>query len=296
MNNNFPGIGAFDSNNALSLPGPSISSSRSRSDASPDLRAIHGCLQDIKLKLTSLDDLVARVNSLHTMMSDVAERVDCLAADQASLDRRVTSLEQRLTGGRTSIVAGSVPRAEVTQRFERMERSTRDFELVISGLPDNSNAGLLQTIKSVADAIKIPFAQSQVASALRLRHAKAKYKPLVIRFTSTFTRDEWISKKRAKKDLRACEIDPSWPDSLIYINERSTASERSSLLEARKLAKDHNFKFVWMKRGIVYLRKDDGAPVRRFTSSADFVEELSTLPPVLQGYPDQVLHSMDGGQ
>ena len=296
MNNNFPGIGVFDCNNALSLSGPSTSSSRSSSDASPDLRAIHGCLQDIKLKLSSLDDLVARVNSLHTMMSDVAERVDSLAVDQASLDRRMTSLEQRFTGGGTSAVAGSVPLAEVTQRFERMERSTRDFEVVISGLPDNSNSGLLQTIKSVADAINVPFSQSHVASALRLRHTNAKFKPLVIRFTSTFTRDEWIAKKRAKKDLRASEIVPSWPDSLIYINERSTASERSSLLEAKKLAKDYNFKFVWMKRGIIYLRKDDGAPVRRFTSSADFLEELSSQPPVLQGSTVQGLHPMDGSR
>ena len=84
MNNNFAGVGALDRNVALSQSGPPISPSRS--DASPNLRAIHECLQDIKFTLSTLDDLVARVNSLHTMMSDVAERVDGLAVDQVSLD------------------------------------------------------------------------------------------------------------------------------------------------------------------------------------------------------------------
>lgn len=139
-------------------------------------------------------------------MSDVAERVDSLATDQFSFDRRLTSLKQHFPDNEASASTGSVPFTEVTQRFERIERSSRDFEIVTSGLPNDSNGVLLQSIKFVAGAINVSFSPSHVAFALRLRHIKSKFKPPVIRFTSTFIRDEWIAKKMVKKDMPANEI------------------------------------------------------------------------------------------
>ena len=115
----------------------------------------------------------------------------------------------------------------------------------------------------------MPFTPSDVSSTIWLKSSNAAFKTLIIRFTSTLIRDDWISKKRIKKDLRAGEIIPTWPGTLVYINERSTGSERNTLKQAKKLAKEHNFKYVWMRRGITYIKKDDASKTARFSLPLD---------------------------
>ena len=82
---------------------------------SPDLKDIHTCLQEIKAKLNTLDDLVARVNvctssvnTLRSSVSDIAARVDNLSSDQHLLDRRLTVIEQSQSIATTSGAAASV--------------------------------------------------------------------------------------------------------------------------------------------------------------------------------------------
>lgn len=251
---------------------------------SPDLKDIHICLQEIKAKLNTLDDLVVRVNictnsvdSLRSSVSDIASRVDNLACEQHLLDRRLAVLEQAQSVAPTSGDAASAsppaPFVDLTWRIARIERSNRDHELVISGIPSNAKDGPVQVISNVADAIKVSFTPSDVSSTIWLKSSNATYKTLIIRFTSTLIRDDWIAKKQIKKDLRADEIVPAWPNTLVYINERSTASERNTLKEAKKFAKEHSFKYVWMKCGITYIRKDDASKTTRFSSPSDLNKE-----------------------
>ena len=279
-----PSIGSSPVNagGSNSLPGQSLilHSHPSQLPLSPDLKDIHTCLQEIKAKLNTLDDLVARVNvctnsvnTLRSSVSDIAARVDNLSSDQHLLDRRLTIIEQSIATTPGAAASASVsppaPFVDVTRRVARIERSNRDHELVISGVPSNANDGPVHVIKKIAEAIKVPFTPSDVSSTMWLKSSNAAFKTLIIRFTSTLIRDDWISKKRIKKDLRAVEVISTWPNTLMYINERSTASERNTLKEAKKLAKEHNFKYVWMRRGITYIKKDDTSKTTRFSSPAD---------------------------
>ena len=265
-----------------SSPGqsPGLYTQPSQVPLSPDLKDIHTCLQEIKAKLNTLDDLVARVNvctssvnTLRSSVSDIAARVDNLSSDQHLLDRRLTVIEQSQSIATTSGAAASVsppaPFLDVTRRIARIEQSNRDHELVISGIPSNANDGPVHVIAKIAEAIKVPFTPSDVSSTIWLKSSNAAFKTLIIRFTSTLIRDDWISKKRIKKDLRAGEIIPTWPGTLVYINERSTVSERNTLKQAKKLAKEHNFKYVWMRRGITYIKKDDASKTARFSLPLD---------------------------
>lgn len=89
--------------------------------------------------------------------------------------------------------------------------------MVVTGLPDRQNEGLRDTISKVATALNITFLQNEVVYAERIKHSKSTYKPLIIRFTSEFTRDSWIAHKRAKRDLYASEISLEWPHTHQYI-------------------------------------------------------------------------------
>ena len=110
---------------------------------------------------------------------------------------------------------------------------------------------------------------------MRIKSNKPDMRHIVVKFTSTITRDFWLSCKRAKKELRCSDIKPEWPSSPVSINERATKDERQRVTEAKVLAKKYNFQYVWIKRGITYIRKDSNSRPIRYSSTQDFLNKIA---------------------
>lgn len=70
-------------------------------------------------------------------------------------------------------------------------------------------------------------------------------------------RNQWIDCKRNKKELHANEINSAFPSTVVHINERLPSDLRYLLREARSTAKKLNFKYVWIRNGLVLMRKSD---------------------------------------
>ena len=265
-------------------------------NVSEDLGGINAVVLDIRNKLstveemkseiiTKLDDLTYKfeqcLRSLSTItstVSDLAVTVDSLANDQraaaasaAMLEQRVVALEKLNSSSTPGLLGPSSPLASVTKRLYIIERNSRDLEIAITNLPYVPNEDLNDTIAHIASALNVEYTRNDVSFAQRLHRSSSNNKPLIVRFVSVFIRDNWISCTRAKRDLYASDIITDWPRSLVYINERSTADERKRFAEAKKLARSNNIQFVWMKRGITYLRKDDISPVQRYNGPQDIV-------------------------
>ena len=103
----------------------------------------------------------------------------------------------------------------------------------------------------------------------RIRAKTNMARPITMRFLSTFTRDAWLMGKKNRKDLLASDIHP-WPKTLVFINERSTKEERRRLAEAKALGKTHNCSYVWMKRGVVFVKVNDNSRPFKYTSPQQF--------------------------
>lgn len=67
--------------------------------------------------------------------------------------------------------------------------------------------------------------------------------------------------KRKKRDLTSSDVMSNTSDSKIYVNERSTQSERLLFSQAKTYARENGFKHCWMYRGRVFIMKEDsGVP------------------------------------
>jgi len=123
---------------------------------------------------------------------------------------------------------------------------------------------------SLAAALGLEFLQSDIADSIRIRSNRSAPWPLVIRFISVARRNEWLAAARRRRGITARAVRGSWPEDRIGIYERSTAAERSALAEARSLARNHDIKHVWMRRGIIYFKTTDVSYPRRYTSPDSF--------------------------
>lgn len=55
----------------------------------------------------------------------------------------------------------------------------------------------------------------------------------------------------------------------LFINEHLTSSNKILLNKAKEVAKIRNYRYIWVKEGVVYARKEDRAKVQRILAESD---------------------------
>ncbi|KYN03966.1 hypothetical protein ALC62_05177 [Cyphomyrmex costatus] len=164
-------------------------------------------------------------------------------------------------------------------RLGRMECERRDLEIIIFGLPMAASEDTISLIISVAVSLGMTLAPSEITTSFRIPAGDAsRGRPLVARFTTIARRNELLARARRQQvDLVASRINPSWPGSRISLQERSTAAEKRVFNEARRLARAHGVRFVWMRRGVTYIRVSEGSPSFRFTSADELLCKVGVV-------------------
>ncbi|KAJ1528894.1 hypothetical protein ONE63_007263 [Megalurothrips usitatus] len=85
-------------------------------------------------------------------------------------------------------------------------------------------------------------------------------KPIVVEFTSRKTRDLILTKKR-RKDIFNSDVVESREGGKIFIFEHFSPKLMSLKYKGKQVARLHNWKYVWDKKGKLYARKVDNSPV-----------------------------------
>ncbi|TGZ54288.1 hypothetical protein DBV15_12420 [Temnothorax longispinosus] len=161
-----------------------------------------------------------------------------------------------------------------------MVNEHRDNELIIFGIPIFKPEDPVSTVLRVATSLDVPLTSSEVISALfRIGRRIFSSGPVVAKLITIARRNELLAKfrRRSGSGFAASNVDCSLPSTRVYLYERSTASERRLFAEARQLAKRHNIKHVWMRRGVTYFRVSDGSPLRRYLSQDSMLAEINTI-------------------
>lgn len=94
---------------------------------------------------------------------------------------------------------------------------------------------------------------------------------ICITFRSISKRNEVIRSYRKIKNLYLYNNNQC----KIFINESLSPSRRRLFLKTKLFSKEMKYKYVWIRNGEIYMRKDDGSNrivINQFTDFADFVD------------------------
>lgn len=97
-------------------------------------------------------------------------------------------------------------------------------------------------------------------------------KPIIVKLLHKKRRDDILAAAKTKR----LESDHSAPglkienlSNRLFINEHLTSLTKSLLKSAKDAAKAKNYKYVWVREGCVYVRKDDHSRISRIFSADD---------------------------
>lgn len=157
--------------------------------------------------------------------------------------------------------------------YQQRERITN---LEITGIPQKTNEDLKDYIIKISKVAKTQLTQDDIIMINRVEpRSKIPGRPKVIvaKLATTLLRDSIISGIRKNRGLTTIDIGLPGDSRPIYVNEHLTPLNKSLYGKTREAAKKSGYRYVWVKNGKIFVRKDDTHPALNIKSTTD-VEKI----------------------
>lgn len=144
---------------------------------------------------------------------------------------------------------------EISDRLNHLDQYHRNKNLETHGLPQRDNEDVDQILLDMAVLLKLPLKIEDIEAAHRLKQPKNKKPPpIIVQFASRRLRNMWIKKRTG---ITCKNVIKNGSDTPIYFNENLTPINKQLFWQARKLAKEKNLKYCWIKDGKILVKKND---------------------------------------
>ncbi|XP_028156404.1 uncharacterized protein LOC114349987 [Ostrinia furnacalis] len=153
-------------------------------------------------------------------------------------------------------------------RLVGIDKISRNCNIEIQAVPERKNENILAVLKKLIEVVKAPVEDGQISACRRvakLNNASSRPRNIVVTFSTPRIRDLVLSathryhKTHTGNGLRTSDLDIPGEPCRIYVTEHLSPEQKTLHAATRKTAKERNYKYVWVKYGQIYVRKDDSA-------------------------------------
>lgn len=207
--------------------------------------------------------------AIQTVMSDLTATTDFISAEQQDIrslitvrDITIKSMESELADSKNNI-------RKLEARISSVEKISRSVNLEIQEVPEGKNENLEGLFKKLCECLQVSVADGDIKACRRVAKMDTTSKRprnILVSLSSQKIRDLILSsvtrfnKSHAKDRLNTTHIGLTGETRRIYLAEHLSPETKELHTNARKFCKDNNFKFVWVRFGQIYIRKDEQSP------------------------------------
>ncbi|XP_041973607.1 uncharacterized protein LOC121729227 [Aricia agestis] len=222
---------------------------------------------------------------------EMTSTIQKLVSEQlANISQQITGFHESLTflskqyddllqsvNEKNKIIAGLVTKNEglsqqvktLTEKVNNIEQIMRSPNLEINGIPEHHSENLVKTIEQLGRIIESPIEDKDILHVTRIaKHNKNSDRPrsVIVKLSSQRRRDEILAavmkfnKKNVDKlnsehlGIGGCKIP-------VFVSEHLTPSNKHLHAAARLKTKEAGFKFIWVRDGRIFARKNEQSKV-----------------------------------
>lgn len=233
---------------------------------------------------TKLDDFM---NDMRQLFADFKEKIekktDQMYAAIEGMRTIIDSLDERCSSLQTQVSVLVSARQEdqniikaLEEKLELHDRHSRSTCIEVRNVPTVSTEtkpSLLQTVLNIGKHLKVPFQASEVKDVYRVKTKNPANKTIIVDFISTLLKENIVTAYRnytkGHQKLTTEVLQISGTSQPVYISENLTAKMKRLHFLARDFAKSNGYKFCWVSRGKIFLRKVDKGPLVNVANQAD---------------------------
>lgn len=238
-----------------------------------------GALLDSKLsdmRSAIREDINCAISKLK---AEFTETTDHLAALQSDMRTELDIATKRISKMETEKTALESQINKLNSRISILEKVSRGCNFEIQCVPEKKNENLLSIARTLLTKIKVSIGEVNIKAVKRIAKIdrnSERPRGILVTLPSERDRDNVISAyKRYNKDNKANQLNSTHlgvhgEERLIYVSEHLSPETKQLHAAARLAGKDLSYKYIWVKYGRIYMRKDDN-------SNAIHVKNANTL-------------------
>ncbi|XP_075990279.1 uncharacterized protein LOC142985924 [Anticarsia gemmatalis] len=144
----------------------------------------------------------------------------------------------------------------------------RGSNLEINGVPEESAENLVSLVTQIANTVRCEITNDAITHVTRVaKQSKEANRPrsIIVKLKSRTLRDSLLSatmkfNKTQDPKLNSHHLGYGGKQMPVYISEHLSPANKTLHAAARRRAKETGYRFVWIKDGRIYARKDEKSP------------------------------------
>lgn len=247
---------------------------------SPSSSALNAKISSVENKVTEMKTQIEK--QLTDMKTQIDYLVNTLTISVASNQQFKEEMQSTLATITNSIQTLSTQMNEIKEKDQKREQQISNMDKRINNIEqqmiaknieiknvENKQLSATEVIKKIAESLNVELKEEDINRAYRL---KKKENKIIIEFSSLNKKLELMTKierHRIEAKVINGNDDNSFTLQHIYINDQLTYNNRQLLWIAKTKAREAKWKYVWVKNGIIFARRNENSSSIIINNSTD---------------------------
>ncbi|KAL0870631.1 hypothetical protein ABMA27_005591 [Loxostege sticticalis] len=168
----------------------------------------------------------------------------------------------------TDFICAEQKTLRLNARLASIDKISRNCNIELQAIPERKSENVLELLKKLCEVVKVPVEDVHISACRRvakLNTTSNRPRNILVSFSTPRIRDLVLSathrynKKHSGCGLRSSDLDIPGEPCRIFVTEHLSPEQKQLHAATRIAAKEHKYKYVWVKYGQIYVRKDDSA-------------------------------------
>lgn len=248
-----------------------LKTQRSKSDSSDSYvtedrlrKIIRQDITDIITQLVSqqLASLTSQISGFQESLSFLSNQYDDLLKSVNEKNAAICDLASKNVNLTTQVKT-------LTERLGQVEQHMRSSNVEINGIPEHRSESLVKTLEQLGNVVENPFVENDILHITRvakLNKESDRPRSIIVKLRSQRRRDELLAavskynRKHSDNKLNSKDLGIGGRQVPVFVAEHLTPFNKSLHAASRKKAKEAGYKFVWVRDGRIFVRKNEQCP------------------------------------
>ncbi|XP_058980216.1 uncharacterized protein LOC131803151 [Musca domestica] len=237
-------------------------------------------IEEFKIGFVKLENCIKQLTeSITTMSTKLDETREDMNKNVSTLTTQILDLYERDRERSEQIQKLNEKDQErcaqiqiLNQRIEKLEQKALNKNIEISNVK-NMNIEVSELVAKIVEKTGVQICNSDIERTVKID----KKNKIIIEFSSISKKRE-VMKKINRHRLQVCQgVDEGGIENTIFLNDELTPHNRRLLWMTKTRAKECKWKFVWVRNGCIYARKNENSRFILINNTADLESISETM-------------------
>lgn len=216
-------------------------------------------LKDIRKNVRAIPGLLKQLESIKHSMFLLSEKYDVLLAEHEKSKDKIHKLEKTVESINNKCIYIEKCNVVLEQKLHDYKQSTRKHNIEIVGIEQMPNENVKEIVNNIGKIINTGCQHIDWVRRNHPRKEGIKSASIIVGFktSGTESRDAWLLERRKLTDITSDKITGGTLTNKVYINEDLTKTTRTLLWNTKKELHS-SYKYIWVAKGKILVKKNDG--------------------------------------